>query len=131
MNKNGSKWITRNARLAIYLRDGMACAYCGNTIEDGAKLTLDHLTPRSAGGNNKPANLITACHLCNSNRGDREVGEFISSVAAYLNHGVTAEMIGGHIANCTGRDLKPFRVMAAEIIKLRPVWADAIKLASR
>lgn len=31
----GMNWIRKDKRLAIYMRDGMACVYCG--------LTLDHL----------------------------------------------------------------------------------------
>jgi len=37
----GMNWIRKEKRLAIYLRDGLACGYCGQSIEDGAKLTLD------------------------------------------------------------------------------------------
>ena len=49
---NGSKWIRPDKRLAIYLRDGLACAYCGDSVEEGAKLSLDHLTCHSHGGSN-------------------------------------------------------------------------------
>ena len=28
------RWIRVNTRLAIYLRDGMACAYCGRSLID-------------------------------------------------------------------------------------------------
>jgi hypothetical protein len=84
MNKNGMKWIRSDKRLAIYLRDGLACAYCGEGVEDGVSLTLDHLLPRSDGGDNDASNLITACHRCNSARGARSVAEFGAGVAAYL-----------------------------------------------
>lgn len=127
MNKSGMNWITKNKRLAIYLRDGMCCAYCGSVIEDGITLTLDHLTPRSQGGNNDEANLITCCHKCNSTRGDRELSEFVYTVAAYVNNEVTGEMILNHIAACTSRELKPFKQLANEIIANRPSWAEALK----
>jgi len=42
----GMNWIRREKRVAIYLRDGCACAYCGATLEDGTQLTLDYLRPR-------------------------------------------------------------------------------------
>ena len=48
----GMNWIKPAKRLALYLRDGLACAYCGDGIEDGIRLTLDHLTPHSLGGSN-------------------------------------------------------------------------------
>lgn len=101
----GMNWIRPVKRLAIYLRDGLACAYCGQAVEDGAKLTLDHLTPHSEGGNNHESNLVTCCHKCNSSRGTRPVDVFAAGVAAYLNHGITAEMILSHIAACMARPL--------------------------
>ena len=36
-------------RLAIYLRDDMACIYCGIGIEEAGTLTLDHVRPHSQG----------------------------------------------------------------------------------
>jgi hypothetical protein len=129
-NSHGMNWISKPSRLAIYLRDNLCCCYCGSTLEDGIKLTLDHLTTRSNGGNNKPENLITACHKCNSNRGDRDLVEFVNSVAQYINHGVTGTMILNHINACVNKDLKEYRKLAREIINSRPTWADALKAAN-
>lgn len=114
-NTNGSKWIRPQKRLAIYLRDGMACAYCGTTVEDGTLLTLDHIKPRSKGGNNHEHNLITCCQKCNSSRGNRTRAEFISAVAQYINHGITSAMIEKHIRNCRARKLGKYVVEAKEI----------------
>ena len=74
MNKpwNGAMWIRRDKRLAIYDRDGYQCVYCLAR----AKLTLDHLKPRSKGGDNGERNLITACKPCNMRRGDNPWWEF-------------------------------------------------------
>lgn len=83
----GMNWIRPAKRLAIYLRDGLACVWCGATIEDGCTLTLDHLTAQSKGGSNHERNLVTCCHRCNSSRGHRSVKAFAVAVAAYLNHG--------------------------------------------
>jgi 5-methylcytosine-specific restriction endonuclease McrA len=44
----GMNWIRQEKRLAIYLRDGLACGYCGDSVENGAKLSLDHLKPHIA-----------------------------------------------------------------------------------
>jgi 5-methylcytosine-specific restriction endonuclease McrA len=72
-NTNGSKWIVPERRLALYIRDGFACVYCGEDLRcaPACEVTLDHLTPRCEGGGNESANLITACRSCNSGRGDR------------------------------------------------------------
>lgn len=61
---NGSKWIRRSTRWAIYERDSFRCAYCGKV---GGKLSLDHVHPVEAGGaKGDPANLVTCCYSCNS-----------------------------------------------------------------
>ena len=46
----GMNWIRKEKRLSIYLRDGLACVWCGQAVEDGIKLTLDHLIPHSPRG---------------------------------------------------------------------------------
>ena len=101
----GMNWIRPEKRLAIYLRDGLACAYCGASVENDAKLTLDHLKAHSAGGANDPTNLITCCHRCNSARGNRPWRTFAQHVADYVNHGVTGEQIIAHINRITRRAL--------------------------
>ena len=109
----GMKWIRSEKRLSIYLRDGLACAYCGASVEDGTKLTLDHLTPHSHGGTNAATNLVTCCHKCNSARGNRDYRTFAATVAAYLDHGITAEQIVSHIETTVQR---PLDVPAASAI---------------
>lgn len=101
----GMKWIRTAKRLAIYLRDGLACVWCGATVEGSAKLTLDHLRPHSKGGSNHERNLVTCCHKCNSSRGSRSKKAFAQAAAGYLNHGVTAEKILRYIAATTKRKL--------------------------
>lgn len=89
--KAGGSWIRREKRLAIYLRDGGACAYCGDSFVDGvARLSLDHIEPWSLGGGNEADNLITACSKCNSARGNRTVEEFAKAVANYLQDDANA-----------------------------------------
>ncbi len=102
---NGSKWCRPTTRLAIYLRDGLACAYCGASIEDGAQLSLDHLIPHSRGGTNASTNLVTSCRRCNCARGNRSVRGFARAVAEYLDHGVEPDEIERHIRNCARRTL--------------------------
>jgi 5-methylcytosine-specific restriction endonuclease McrA len=68
-----SSWCAKPTRLAIYIRDGFACQYCGRNLRDAdpRELTLDHLKCREHGGSNDPKNLILACLKCNSSRSDR------------------------------------------------------------
>ena len=101
----GMNWCAPVKRLAIYLRDGVACAYCGDGIEDGAQLSLDHIVPHSQGGRHEASNLVTACRRCNSARGDRQVVDFAARVAGYLNRDATPEAIMSHVNECVGREL--------------------------
>ena len=100
-------WIRQEKRLAIYLRDGVACVWCGDSIENGASLSLDHLTPHSKGGSNNEANLVTACDRCNKSRGNRSVAKFAAAVAGYLNHDVQPSEILNHVRACAKRVLAP------------------------
>ncbi len=57
----------RITRRALFGRDGNCCQYCGS----GARLTLDHVIPRSRGGTSIWENVVTACAPCNLRKGDR------------------------------------------------------------
>lgn len=104
-NWNGMNWIRQAKRLAIYLRDGLACAYCGASVEDGASLQLDHVVPVEKGGANEAGNLITCCDRCNQAKGERNLAEFVRATAAYLNHGVSAFEIHKHVLDSLARPL--------------------------
>lgn len=64
-------------RLAVQLRDGSRCRYCGKTVDEtdqtgGRLATFDHLDPvklRSGQPAKTPAELVIACRPCNSSRG--------------------------------------------------------------
>ena len=57
-------------RLKIYIRDKYRCQYCGEK-KHPAELTLDHIFPRSRGGDNSPINIVTACLACNNRKSNR------------------------------------------------------------
>jgi len=61
-------------RLRIYMRDKFRCQYCGDK-KNAAELTLDHILPRSRGGDNSPVNVVTACLPCNNRKADRTPAE--------------------------------------------------------
>ena len=56
------------SRRALFARDGWSCVYCGTA---GGRLTLDHVVPRSRGGDSNWENVVTACAPCNLRKGDR------------------------------------------------------------
>ena len=57
--------ITRKAVLA---RDAYTCQYCGH---EAAGLTVDHVIPRSRGGESVWENIVASCAPCNRKKGDR------------------------------------------------------------
>ena len=71
---NGSNWIRKARRFAIYQRDGFSCQYCGQDVsatgDYSQRATLDHIIPPSKGGTHDSANLRTACRPCNASKGD-------------------------------------------------------------
>jgi 5-methylcytosine-specific restriction endonuclease McrA len=58
---------TKPSRTMIYKRDGHKCQYCGSTRE----LTIDHIIPRSRGGEDTWENLVVACMPCNMRKGNK------------------------------------------------------------
>ena len=120
----GMNWIRPEKRLAIYLRDGLACCYCGRGIEDEVKLTLDHLRPYSQGGTNNETNLVTCCFACNSSRGSRSWKVFAEKVAEYFSHGRTAGSIVAYIQRTRRRTLDV--AAAKELIEQRGGFSAAL-----
>lgn len=110
----GMNWIRQDKRLAIYLRDGLACAYCGGTVETGATLSLDHLVPAHKGGSNGDQNLITCCATCNSRRQDMDLAAWLIKSC-----GERSETVGAWIASHIALDLAPYRAEAKTIIARR------------
>ena len=57
-------------RAALMRRDNYRCAYCGRHAE-----TIDHVLPRSRGGQHTWENCVAACQLCNHRKADRLLAE--------------------------------------------------------
>lgn len=73
------------SRRNIMKRDGHKCQYCG--IKD--ELTIDHVIPKSRGGQDTWENLVTACSSCNHKKGNRtpkEAGFTIARKPYRPNH---------------------------------------------
>lgn len=98
-------WIRKERRVAIYLRDGMCCVYCGSS----KKLTLDHVRPRSRGGQGWSHNLLTACYDCNTRRGDSSLRAFIATFPEKEQKGIVMRvrrrrsLIGPYLATARMR----------------------------
>ena len=57
-------------RRAVFGRDGHRCQYCGSAAE-----SIDHIVPRSRGGDHTWENVVACCRSCNIRKGDRLPGE--------------------------------------------------------
>jgi 5-methylcytosine-specific restriction endonuclease McrA len=57
-------------RAALMRRDNYKCAYCGRHGE-----TIDHVLPRSRGGQHTWENCVAACQMCNHRKADRLLSE--------------------------------------------------------
>jgi hypothetical protein len=64
--------ITADERWAIWERDDFRCHYCGVRRHLG----VDHVIPRSQGGTNELANLVTSCRSCNSRKSAKPYQDF-------------------------------------------------------
>lgn len=62
--------MNRTIRFEVFKRDGFRCQYCGKTPPD-VTLEVDHIHPKSKGGQDEINNLITSCFDCN--RGKRNI----------------------------------------------------------
>jgi 5-methylcytosine-specific restriction endonuclease McrA len=57
-------------RAALMHRDRYRCAYCGSRAE-----TIDHVLPRSRGGDHTWENCVASCARCNHRKADRLLSE--------------------------------------------------------
>lgn len=67
--RHPSKWPDgnwRDVRRYVLERDQFVCNYCGDTE---GPFDVDHIIPRSRGGDNSFENLTTACVPCNRSKG--------------------------------------------------------------
>ncbi len=63
---------TSISRKAVFVRDDFTCQYCGSRAEN-----IDHVMPRSRGGEHTWDNIVASCRRCNTrkeNRLPQEVG---------------------------------------------------------
>lgn len=57
---------------------GRRCAYCD---AEHVPLEIEHIHPKSRGGSDRVSNLTLACHACNQEKGDQDLGRFLNQAA--------------------------------------------------
>ncbi|WP_084436090.1 HNH endonuclease [Aldersonia kunmingensis] len=66
-------------RAALMHRDRFRCAYCGGKAE-----TIDHVVPRSRGGDHSWENCVASCASCNHRKADKLLSELGWTMRANL-----------------------------------------------
>jgi 5-methylcytosine-specific restriction endonuclease McrA len=61
---------TALSRRAVFARDNHSCQYCGGHAD-----SIDHVLPRSRGGDHSWENVAAACRSCNLRKRDRTPDE--------------------------------------------------------
>ncbi len=64
------------SRRAVLFRDGRRCQYCGRDAD-----SIDHVVPRSRGGQHSWDNVVAACRRCNLSKGSRLLADTTMSLA--------------------------------------------------
>lgn len=77
-------------RRGVLRRDAFTCAYCGKSAN-----TIDHVIPRSRGGQNTWENLVAACLPCNSRKADK----MLSQLGWQLRITPHRPRVGGHLVS--------------------------------
>jgi len=57
-------------RKNVVWRDRYTCQYCAKKFSF-VELTMDHIIPKSRGGDKSWSNIVASCKKCNSNKGNR------------------------------------------------------------
>jgi len=80
-------------RAALMRRDNYRCAYCGRRAE-----TIDHVIPRSRGGQHVWENCVASCTICNHQKADRLLEElgWALAVPPVVPRGAHWRLVGAH-----------------------------------
>ena len=71
---NGKIHRVKFSRENVFKRDNYTCVYCGE--DEPRAMTIDHVIPKSKGGEDSFENCVTACRPCNAEKDDLTVEEW-------------------------------------------------------
>ena len=101
--RNRVKFNRRN----LFARDGSRCQYCGKAFST-SELTLDHVVPRSRGGQSAWENVVCACVRCNAKKGGRLPHEAGMRLVARPHRPRTCPTLSLKLSNAKYRSWKQF-----------------------
>ena len=70
-----SKRFSTSKKTAVGSKFDWHCAYCGRDL-CWKTMCIDHVHPKSQGGNNNIENLFPCCRSCNSSKGTMSIDDF-------------------------------------------------------
>jgi hypothetical protein len=79
----------RQWRAAIKAAWNNCCAYCNTPPIDDRSLTIDHVKPKSKGGEDRTSNCIPACKTCNHSKGSTD---WVAWFRMQPSHSLEAEL---------------------------------------
>lgn len=79
---NKSDKTVRFSRQNIFIRDCFTCLYCDEVFSP-KELTIDHVIPRSKGGENSWKNAASCCKVCNLKKGNT-VGVYVPKYPPFV-----------------------------------------------
>jgi len=63
-----------STKQAVWDKTDGTCYYCGRPLKPWETFSIDHVIPKSKGGDDSIENLVPSCRLCNSRKGARLYG---------------------------------------------------------
>lgn len=105
-----SKWrkvnSVRFSRRNVWLRDEGRCQYCSRRVSLKA-FTLDHINPRSRGGQTTWTNVVACCYDCNQKKGDKTLKEACMQLQKQAIKPTTLPYVQESETNFTDSSLHP------------------------
>ena len=93
-------------RKNVFKRDNFTCQYCGLKSKNPKSLTIDHVMPRSRGGDSSWTNLVTACAKCNTKKGNKKPNECGMPLSKKPKRPLLIELHINNVTNCLAEHWK-------------------------
>jgi 5-methylcytosine-specific restriction endonuclease McrA len=131
--RSGTRLVSKEYRLAMYMRDKCRCVYCGVQVVPGAPITqsnaatLEHIVPVTDGGSNSYTNLVTCCAYCNDSRGAKSNRKWFPVLR---ERGIDTKAVGRRLAAVATKNITPYR-KTAQYVLLRERQVRAVLAFAR
>jgi 5-methylcytosine-specific restriction endonuclease McrA len=105
-------------RRNLFARDGHRCQYCGENFPS-SQLSLDHVLPRSRGGETSWENVVCSCLSCNTKKGGRTPQEARMKLICQPARPKHNPMLASKLCNPKYESWKTFLAGASFAVDLR------------